>query len=247
MEALLHRIILNKTIEIGDKDNIDTMCIKIIYGADVNSYDRYGWTIMMYASMRRSIDKVRLLLRNGANPNRRSFRQVGSALTVASEYGDLEIVKLLLNWERNSDPRETDEKETITKVEINYTNHNGNTSLALAVMDKHIEVAKLLIRYGADINKANNQGRTPLMQVEDLESAKLLLENGAKIDRVDHTGKTALMFASHHGKKEIVKLLLEYKANTKIVDEDGRAAYDFAVLNGKLETARLLEEYEANV
>ncbi len=47
-------------------------------------------------------------------------------------------------------------------IDLNSIDLNGNTPLLLAIQGKHLNVAHLLIRAGADVNHANTLGQTPL-------------------------------------------------------------------------------------
>ena len=53
-----------------------------------------------------------------------------------------------------------------------------------------LELAKLLLDRGADINMANDLGITPLHLTRDTEVARLLLERGANANAVNNDGKT---------------------------------------------------------
>jgi len=80
---------------------------------------------------------------------------------------------------------------------------------------------KLLLDAGADINKRNRIGWTPLHAAvyNDNEACtKLLLEAGADKDKADNDGLTALSLAAKKGYYEIVNLLL-YVTYNDIADK----------------------------
>ena len=63
-----------------------------------------------------------------------------------------------------------------------------NTSLHYAVINQDKEMAALLLKYGADINRTNSFGRTPLfysVEMGDVEMVQFLLNNKATVDYVD--------------------------------------------------------------
>ena len=95
----------------------------------------------------------------------------------AMRLGNLEIAKVLL--ENGADPNIQDEYE--------------NTLLHRAV--ESIEKVKLLVKYGADINKKNSGGFTPLMWAvrykESLPIAHYLIESGCDISIKNCYGETA--------------------------------------------------------
>ena len=79
-----------------------------------------------------------------------------------------------------------------------------------------MEIVKLLIENGADINKSNNDGWTSLylaVNKRHLEVIKLLIENGADINKSNNNGWTPLNIAANNGHLEIVKLLIENGAD----------------------------------
>jgi ankyrin repeat protein len=56
----------------------------------------------------------------------------------------------------------------------------GNTVLIFAAYCGHIEIVKLLLEKGADIDAINNYGKTALMLTLCPEIKKILIEAGAK-------------------------------------------------------------------
>ena len=68
---------------------------------------------------------------------------------------------------------------------------------------------------GADVNKENNNGQTPLFSVctyGNSEIVKYLVEHGANVNKADKDGKTPLFDACWDGNLEIVKYLAEHGA-----------------------------------
>ncbi len=63
---------------------------------------------------------------------------------------------------------------------------------------------------------------------QHLEIARMLLDAGAQIDAVQEGGFTPLMSAAQNGQVEMVRLLLERGADRTRQTEDGRSAYNFA-------------------
>ena len=70
--------------------------------------------------------------------------------------------------------------------------------MAAAIGNK--EICSLLIEKGADIESADHEGKTPLMNAVNNKNhvvAGLLLAAGADINAKETNGWTTLMFASH--------------------------------------------------
>ncbi len=91
---------------------------------------------------------------------------------------------------------------------------NGNSLLNLAGACRFTAGSSLLISLGADVNRANVRGWTPLHQAgysNQAELAKILLEAGAKPDGSAHgDGGTPLIAALFWGNRDVADLLASY-------------------------------------
>ena len=87
------------------------------------------------------------------------------------------------------------------------------------------KVIKDLINAGADVNKADNFGKTPLYTAYfngKLEVIEVLLKAGADINKVDEEGITPLYRASINGHTAVVEALLKLVLiSTKWTSLDG--------------------------
>jgi ankyrin repeat protein len=160
------------------------------------------------------LERVRALLESGADPNQpRTF----SALEAASASAFPEIVREMLNHGASVNQRDSagrnairvvglsaigDKRENPAEVvrvlaaagaDVNVQdNYYGNTALHEA---PDAATAKALIEAGADINRRNQDGQTPLMLTLDPGIARVLLEAGADASVRDKQGRTALDIA----------------------------------------------------
>jgi ankyrin repeat protein len=89
--------------------------------------------------------------------------------------------------------------------------------LVAAVYNPDLDVIKVLLKNGADINASNNYGYTALMKAADsdkTEAVRLLLENGGDAGGYSNWGLTVLMYAMDSSPNlEIVALLLDNGAD----------------------------------
>ena len=66
-------------------------------------------------------------------------------------------------------------------ADVNHQEVNGIAALHTAVFHLRHEIVRMLIAAGADVNRANNQGKTPIFfAVKDSPIAQLLIKAGAK-------------------------------------------------------------------
>ncbi len=75
-----------------------------------------------------------------------------------------------------------------------------------------LDVIKVLLENGADVNHPDFDGMTPLCLASILghkDVVQLLLESHADVGHWDRHGRTPLMLASANGHHTVVKLLLE--------------------------------------
>lgn len=96
-------------------------------------------------------------------------------------------------------------------------------------MNRMIEMAKMLIEKGADVNQVSSLG-SPLTNAVtnawNLEIADLLLKAGADPNWQDKEGRTALFYAAAGGNEDIITLLLKAGADPEIKDKDGKVYLD---------------------
>jgi ankyrin repeat protein len=107
---------------------------------------------------------------------------------------------------------------SLGRVDINWANPawNKETPLCSASINGHAQVVALLIQHGADVNKANSDGRMPLYLASEggfCETATMLLLHGADVKKAEVVDgpplSTPLQWAAYHGHASLVALLLE--------------------------------------
>jgi len=110
------------------------------------------------------------------------------------------------------------------------------------------EILDLLLTNGAEVNKRNSRGATPLhWAVSDEARTRLLLEKGAAINSQTDSGRTPLyLAASQSDHDSVLRLLLDKGADPNLATLNGRTPLMTAAANGELAMVRLLLEHKAN-
>jgi len=137
------------------------------------------------------------------------------------------------------------------KAEVNAAGVDGTTALHWAVRSDNPDIAKLLIRAGADATAKNRYGITPLYLAAvngSTEMIRLLIEAGADPNSVAPTGETALMTASRTGDPSAMRMLLDRGARVDARDtEFAQTALMLAVRENHPAAVKLLLERNAAV
>jgi ankyrin repeat protein len=97
------------------------------------------------------------------------------------------------------------------KADVNSTDNAGNTPLSLAVSNRHVDAARLLIANGARVDATLGAEEDSLLHVasdtNDVALVELLIASGATVNAKNKYGLTPLHRAAR-GSAEIVGLLL---------------------------------------
>lgn len=224
-------------------------------GANPDEVEEQERTPLMWACEYPKPEVVKLLLKHKADPN-----------YVAGETGKTAICYLLTSSIQHINGSPQDIRKTYTSILRSLfdagldadapLDAGGNTPLIyVANMDYFANMnhtlAEELIEGGADVNKANLRGQTPLMvfagKGDEYENgiAELLLDNDADPSPTDSASNTALMYAASNTNKmsgkKIAELILD-KGYSELgrVNNAGQSAMDIAVANQNESLVKLL-------
>lgn len=132
-----------------------------------------------------------------------------------------------------------------------FADETGALPMHLGAYSGNVDILKMLINKGADVNAKTNDGWTAVhfatheVQTEFLE---YLLNNGAKIDEKEaEHGSTALHIAAKNDYLDFVELLLNYGADIDSTDDRGRTALNIATKEGNNRIVRALLEYGCDI
>jgi ankyrin repeat protein len=115
------------------------------------------------------------------------------------------------------------------------------TPLHAASRRGHVNVAKVLLDYGADVNAQDSYDQTPLFLAschEHIEFMRFVLKHGANVNvQTNYTYRTPLHLSL--GMLEVA-LLLDHGADVHIRDKGGLTPFQWATERGHHDIAQLL-------
>ena len=198
------------------------------------------------------VDKVKVLLDSGADPNAEIFTGV-PILMVAVRENQKPIVETLVN----------------AGADVNVTIKKGMTLLMISIKDGHSDIAKYLIEKGANVDVQSDNGSTALslakskefdtivrlikrageksereekdqitgnifdvVEQGDVETLKKLLARGTDPNKRDMKGRFPLIYAASGGHEEIVEALIRAGADVNMKATDDSTALMAATLQG---------------
>lgn len=169
-------------------------------GANANTR---GYSPLLEAIKKDKPELVELLMKNGANPND------GNCMVQALKFRNPNrrvIVCMLFG---------------ANDINVNDTDKDGVTQLMLAAEGGLDYAVEEFIRRGADVNAVNFDGENALHRSFNLCVAEKLLEAGADPNKKDNNGMTPIDYSIISGNKEMYHLLsrgVEFDANKRLLD-----------------------------
>jgi len=119
----------------------------------------------------------------------------------------------------------------IVNVRFGHINLDYITPLVMAARCNLIEIVRLLLDNGADIEAKDGGLNNALDWVAanngDINIDKLLIKKGCKLDEQDESGNTALIHASIHFNIDRIKLLILAGCNIELKDHYGYTFMDY--------------------
>jgi len=134
-------------------------------------------------------------------------------------------------------------------VNVDLKDKDGDTLLISAIRRGHLDVAKVLIDSGADLEYHEKRNSwTPLIIAASwgyIDIVNKLIEHKADLNSQGQNGDTA-MYVACETKYDVIKLLLENGADPNISTKLGSTALMTAAFYNKPKTVKLLLDYGAN-
>ena len=181
---------IDHLLQAADKGDAKAVAELLDKGADPNTVNKNGHTLLMDASMQGHEELAKLLIERKADVTRRS-PSGDTALMLASLKGHLGITKMLV--ERGA---------PVTQ--------SGWAPLHFAAFEGRTEVVKYLLKEGAEKDSLAPNGYTPLllaMRNGHMDAARELLYADADVNIKGARGETALSLAQGRKEKDLEALI----------------------------------------
>jgi ankyrin repeat protein len=153
---------------------IDSAKLLLAKGANANAKETWGGqTALMWATAQGQLDMIDLLIKSGADVNARATeRDWDRYITAEPRIKDLADAGLTpLLYAAREGCVECAKRLLAAKAEIDLPDPDGITPLMLALVNRHFDVAALLVEKGAAVNRWDWWGRTALYDAVDTNIA----------------------------------------------------------------------------
>jgi ankyrin repeat protein len=215
--------------------NLSTVKALVESGVDLNASDGSGMTALRYAAIYAGTDMVQYLISSGADIEAAQTYNGSTVLHLAASVGNYSNVKYLHELDIDEIDIDAENNEGETPLSLAARNRStevvkyllgegasaeviveGNILLVDMLLRENLEIASLLLFYGADPNVRDKVNSTTALMtavaIGHLETVKQLLEGGADPESEDPFGGTALVTAASNDDLEMVLLLLKHRA-----------------------------------
>ena len=221
-------------------------------GAQLDKRDGHGNTPLIIAAREANYTIVRMLLLEGANPNKWNHIHETALQHVAAKGNHDTVVDLL---SCHADPNLQDNKgqnalllaaknsrtnvvQTLIENGSDIFNHdsdNGRSALHWAVVNNNTKLATLLIQAGIDLNSKDKNWQTPFMLALTTgknDTAMLLLNAGCDVTITDKARNTSLHLAARDGRNDLIRSLIKAGINVDIKGAGGATPLMLAAYGG---------------
>jgi len=213
-----------------EKGDIDTIKMFIKHKFDINIKHKFNDNTALILSIYHDINITKLLITAGAGINIKGCCG-NTALMWASKNGCTDVVKLLINMTRDCD----------NTADTNIKGCYSNIALMWASCTGHIDVVKENINLNMT-GDYDNTAFMFAIKHDNIDIARLLLDAGADVNAKSYYNYTALIWASEKNKTDIIKFLINAGANVNAKDRKDNTALTWAIKHDNTEIVKLLED-----
>ncbi len=225
----------------AEKGDVDNLKFLLSLRASPDLKNRHGQTAIMLGII--FPDVVQTLIDYQSKVNL-TDAQRRTALHLAGAHGLPEVVqKLLLAGARTN----IHDKWGRTPLHVTLLNVSHN----LVCSKEYVEVVRLLLAHGSDVNWQDKHHSTPLflaVNCGNQDIVELLIRHGAQLDHSSRHYLTPLMLSTLKGFDSMCKLLVTNNCDVNVCNlQTGRSCFQVAVTKGHFNIAKLLVDAGCNL
>lgn len=253
-EILLGKALIDavKQNDITEVENLIQRKAKVSY-----LYESNKWTPLHYAASLGYKASAEELIKKDSNVINTKDHERNTPLHIAADQGHKNIVELLLEKGANIDAINSGNKTPLQLAK--EKDHQATTQLLLSrallnsIEEGNINKIRKCLEEGAEINREDNNGWTPLhytanKKTEAQELVKLLVERGANINATTNDGDKPLHIASSHAHTKVVKFFIDEKGlDINDQGKDNWTPLHHAVNKGSSDLVKFLIKKEADI
>ncbi|CAH3039511.1 unnamed protein product [Pocillopora meandrina] len=238
---------------------------------DIDSKDERSATSLIFAVINDHVEVVKYLLQRGADISLKYGFTKRNVLHIASQYGSVAAIEMLLSYELKPDSRDGEGNTPLAlaaaygqkKAVDCLLEHGADPSLKgkigwsllhFVAVSGNVIIIETMLSKGLDINARGktmcNDGTTPLMvaAVTGKERAvNLLLSKGADPHLKNFMGKNLLHAAAEGGNTSIVERALSFDIDIDSKDEGSATPLIIAVKGNHVEVVKYLLQRGADI
>jgi len=218
----------NQTVSKIDLNKINILLKKVNYSINYQNSHYYNETCLHRACYFGNLEVIKLLLKK--NPALTIVDDFYEATALHKGYWQEGVADLLISH----------------GTPINAQDKYNETTLHNACSTGHVDVVKLLLENGADIELRNNGGLTPLhiacFTGGNVEIVKILLAKGSSIIALDNERRNPLHIACYRSNNiDTIRILLENGTDLTIKDIYGKVPTDYVINEEKSQIEEIVE------
>ncbi|KAH9523486.1 hypothetical protein Btru_040138 [Bulinus truncatus] len=213
---------------------------------EVHIADRKGNRPIHYAAACQSPDNLKVLFEKGANLHDKNSSHKLPLHIAIKNNRPLNVEFLLDMASKNPSRDPLSSKYGVGSV--NYRDYTGKTPLHLTAEYGFLEIAEILLKFGAQVNAqlgVSDNKLTPLMCAAgqgSLKMVQLLVQHGADVEQKDRMDRRAVIHACMNGSTSVLSYLLNIGASAEEPDSSGNSPLHYAAAYGWYFTVNLLLE-----
>lgn len=212
----------------------DIVKLLIEYGGDINLTDNMGRSPFFMACLYKQMSTIEIFL-SKENTDINKQRDTGETpLISAVHYGDIHIVKLLLE----------------NKCDVDKHGCDGPSALHVAVIKNETDMVLWLLENNSDVDVCDGDHQSPLHLATYLgykNIINLLIKYKCDVNLCDYEHRTALHIATWENRADIVKILIDSSIDQYVLDNKQQSAFHIAALLGYVDIVQVFLNHNYDI